>query len=280
MNYYPFHIGDYTAHTSHLSPDEDIVYRRMLDVYYLQEKALPADLAKVARLIRMPKSSKAIANVLNEFFVLSEDGWHNQRADAELTSMLTKQEQQSAKDAHEAERMRRYRERRAEMFSALRSHGVVPAWDIPMKELQRLFDTTCNAPATPPATDLQREQIPNCNASATAIPIPTPIPTPIGVQGGKPPNPPLELPSWLPKTEWGEFVAMRKAKGKRAPFTDAAARGVIDAVGRLRDVGNDPAAVLRQSVVNGWSGVFELKGPATAGIGRRQQTVDWTEQAL
>ena len=41
MNYYPFHIGDFTAHTSHLTWEEDIAYRRMLDVYYLREKPLP-----------------------------------------------------------------------------------------------------------------------------------------------------------------------------------------------------------------------------------------------
>lgn len=174
MNYYPFHIGDFAAHTAHLTWEEDIAYRRMLDWYYLNEKALPADPSKVARLIRMPKATAAIETILQEFFIESPDGWHNKRADAELTLMLAKQEQQSSKDAHEAERMRRHRERRAEMFAALRAVGVVPAWDVPMKELQRLFDTSCNAPET----DLQREQAISVNGDATAIPIPTPIPTP------------------------------------------------------------------------------------------------------
>jgi uncharacterized protein YdaU (DUF1376 family) len=184
LNYYPFHIGDFAAHTAHLSWEEDIAYRRMLDWYYLNEKALPGDAAKVARLIRMPKSREAIDTVLAEFFVLSDDGWHNKRADQELTTMLGKQEQQSTKDAHEADRMRRYRERRALMFAALREQNVVPAWDVPMKELQRLFDAHCNAPET----DLQREQAQNCNGDATAIPIPIPTPTPITVgEGGKRP---------------------------------------------------------------------------------------------
>ena len=174
MNYYPFHIGDFAAHTAHLSFEEDIAYRRMLDWYYLNEKALPLDVAKLARLIRMPKSLPAIRVVLEEFFVQSDDGWHNKRADEELTSMLAKQEQQAIKDEHEAERMRRYRERRAMMFAALRAVHVVPAWDVPMKELQRLFDTHCNAPET----DLQREQVVSGDAPATAIPTPTPTPTP------------------------------------------------------------------------------------------------------
>jgi uncharacterized protein YdaU (DUF1376 family) len=178
MNYYPFHIGDFAAHTAHLTWEEDIAYRRMLDWYYLNEKALPLDTQKLARLIRMPKSMPAIETVLSEFFFESDDGWHNKRADEELTSMLSKQEQQATKDEHEAERMRRYRERRATMFAALRTVGVVPAWDVAMKELQRLHDQHCNAPETQPATDLQREQVVFGDEPATAIPTPTPTPTP------------------------------------------------------------------------------------------------------
>ncbi len=171
MNYYPFHIGDFAAHTLHLTWEEDIAFRRMLDWYYLNEKALPGDASKVARLIRMPKSREAIDVVLAEFFVLSEDGYHNKRADAELTNMLDKQQQQSTKDAHEAERMRRHRERRALMFEALRRVNIVPAWDVSIKDLQRLHDENCNAPETRtgelPETDVQR------------LSLPTPIPTPI-----------------------------------------------------------------------------------------------------
>ena len=50
MNYYPFHLGDYAAHTAHLEPMEDLAYRRMLDLYYRTEKPLPLDTAEIARL--------------------------------------------------------------------------------------------------------------------------------------------------------------------------------------------------------------------------------------
>ena len=218
MNYYPFHIGDFAAHTAHLSFEEDIAYRRMLDWYYLNEKALPLDVVKVARLIRMPKSLPAIQVVLEEFFVQSDDGWHNKRADEELTSMLAKQEQQAVKDEHESERMRRYRERRATMFSALRAVGVVPAWDVAMKELQRLFDTHCNAPET----DLQREQVVSGDAPATAIPTPTPTPTPIDKEKKAPRKrsaaPELPRPDDVAEQTWGDWLALRKAK--KAPVTE------------------------------------------------------------
>ena len=88
-------------------------------------------------------------------------------------------------------------------------------------------------------------------------------PPPSGVQGGKPPRPPdgkkIDLPDWMPIEPWADFVAMRRAKGKRAPFTVAAAKGIVVELGKLRDSGHDPGEVLRASVVNGWSGVFAPK---------------------
>lgn len=87
--------------------------------------------------------------------------------------------------------------------------------------------------------------------------------TPIGVQGVKPPKPPaLEIPDWIPVKPWDEFVAMRRAKGKRAPFTLAAAKGIVAEIEKLKDQGQNPEQVLTQSVMNGWSGVFPVKGVA------------------
>ena len=58
MNYYPFHIGDYIAHTAHLDPIEDCAYRRLLDAYYLIEGPLPADVAACARQTAIGKSTR------------------------------------------------------------------------------------------------------------------------------------------------------------------------------------------------------------------------------
>lgn len=86
MNYYPFHIGDYFAHTAHLSPLEDIAYRRCMDFYYLHEKPLPMDLAEVARLIRMREHADLVAAVVREFFAQGVDGWYSDRATREIES--------------------------------------------------------------------------------------------------------------------------------------------------------------------------------------------------
>jgi len=81
MNFYPFHIGDYISHTSHLSDAEDLAYRRMIDLYFQTEKPFN-DISWVARKV---KSTLEIVEVLiAEFFVLEDGEWHNKRADQEI----------------------------------------------------------------------------------------------------------------------------------------------------------------------------------------------------
>ena len=96
MHYYQFNIGDYKSHTEHLSEMEDLAYRRLLDWYYLHERPIPNDLEQVCRQIRMRSHCECIANVLREFFVLSEDHWTNKRADRELGKIADKSAKASA----------------------------------------------------------------------------------------------------------------------------------------------------------------------------------------
>ena len=85
MHFYSFNIGDYMSHTLHLSPMEDLAYRRCLDIYYLHEKPLPEDIGEVARLIRMPKHKPEVTQVLKEFFTHDVGkGWTNPRTDEEI----------------------------------------------------------------------------------------------------------------------------------------------------------------------------------------------------
>lgn len=79
MNYYSFHIGDYAAHTKHLSLFEDLAYRRLLDLYYMAEKALPLDVNQAARLIGMREYVTEVGNVLNDFFTQASHGYTSKR---------------------------------------------------------------------------------------------------------------------------------------------------------------------------------------------------------
>jgi uncharacterized protein YdaU (DUF1376 family) len=81
-----------------LSLIEDLAYRRLLDTYYTEEKPLPTDAHRCARLIAMPEHADAVDLVLNEFFTLTDDGWMNERCDDEIEKYHHKA--QSARNAN------------------------------------------------------------------------------------------------------------------------------------------------------------------------------------
>lgn len=82
MHYYQFHIGDYKSHTHHLSLIEDLAFRRLLDHYYLHEE--PIRQREIARQIGMKDHEQEVLTVLDEFFVSTENGYINPRADEEI----------------------------------------------------------------------------------------------------------------------------------------------------------------------------------------------------
>ena len=84
MKYYPFYVGDYAARTRHLSLLEDLAYRRLIDLYYLNEAALVGTAAELARAIGMREQQAEVQVVLVEFFLLDEQGWHHERCNEEL----------------------------------------------------------------------------------------------------------------------------------------------------------------------------------------------------
>jgi len=92
MNFYPFHVGDYKSHTDHLTPKEDICYRRLLDHYYLHESPIINDMTAVARHIKMRDSEEVIKSILAEFFDLRGEYWHSTRADKEIEAYAAKSE--------------------------------------------------------------------------------------------------------------------------------------------------------------------------------------------
>jgi uncharacterized protein YdaU (DUF1376 family) len=84
MNYYPFHVGDYLRDTVHLEPMQDLAYRRILDLYYMTESPIPLETQSVSRRLRL--GSELVVDVLNEFFICTENGYIHKRCDAEIAS--------------------------------------------------------------------------------------------------------------------------------------------------------------------------------------------------
>lgn len=86
MYKYLHHISDFMVDTAHLTPLEECFYRRAIDFYYLNEKPLPKETQSVFRRLRAitQEERDAVINVLNDFFVEQDDGFHNKRCDAEI----------------------------------------------------------------------------------------------------------------------------------------------------------------------------------------------------
>jgi len=67
----------------------------------------------------------------------------------------------------------------------------------------------------------------------------------------------IELPDWMPVDAWDGFLEMRKTIKK--PLTDRAKVLAIGKLQELRDAGQDAEAVLNQSTMNNWQGLFEVR---------------------
>ena len=93
MNFYAFHIGDYASATRHLSWLEDAAYRRLIDIYYVREEPLPADLRQVYRLAVASTDDhrRAVDVVLDEFFNLTDEGYVHLRCEREIYRSLNTQ---------------------------------------------------------------------------------------------------------------------------------------------------------------------------------------------
>jgi len=95
VHYYTWNIGDYSSHASHLTPIEDVAYRRLLDKYYLSETPICLDIAIAARSIGMREYQSEVEVVIREFFTQTESGWVNKRAEQEIAHFKGKIDQAS-----------------------------------------------------------------------------------------------------------------------------------------------------------------------------------------
>lgn len=123
--------------------------------------------------------------------------------------------------------------------------------------------------------DAKPEPTPSSSSSTSESPIgdsspPTPPQAGGGDGGGKPaaakpgretvPRA-VKLPQWLPADDWQAFVDHRRRL--RAAMTDVAQTRAIAELDRLRADGHEPVAVINQSIINGWKGLFPLHQRAT-----------------
>lgn len=66
----------------------------------------------------------------------------------------------------------------------------------------------------------------------------------------------IDYPTWLDKDVWKEFVSMRKTI--RKPLTPYGEKLAIKRLGGLREAGEDPTAVVEQSIMMCYQGLFPV----------------------
>jgi uncharacterized protein YdaU (DUF1376 family) len=82
MHYYQHHIGDFIKATARLSDAQAMGYLRLLWMYYDSEKPLKSDTKILAFQIGATVEDTKL--LLESFFVLCENGWHQTRCDKEI----------------------------------------------------------------------------------------------------------------------------------------------------------------------------------------------------
>jgi uncharacterized protein YdaU (DUF1376 family) len=287
MNYYKRHLGDYAAATRHLSILEHGVYTLLLDTYYINEKPLPADERALYRIVgaRGDDEREAVGVVLREFFDLREDGWHQPRCDAEIA----KRQAQAETNRLVGRRGGRPQKTETESVSEKNRNSAGNQGETPIsteqnrngseEKTESVSKPNRNGTKTEPNRNPSHKPLANNQEKALTSPTP---PQAGGVDGGGKPaaaKPGREtapravtLPPWLPAEDWQAFVEHRRRL--RAAMTDVAQTRAIAALDRLRADGHQPVAVINQSIIHGWKGLFPLHqrvAPAAAPAATPQQ---------
>ena len=80
------------------------------------------------------------------------------------------------------------------------------------------------------------------------------------------------FPVWLDLEVWKEFKKYRQnGRGKFTPYAQELA---IKKLEKFRAAGNDPSEVIKQSILHGWSGLFEIKKETREEAQEKQKTND------
>lgn len=242
--YMPLYVADYLADSAHLSTVEHGAYLLLIMTYWQRGEALPDDDKKLARICRIgPREWARMKPVISEFFQISRGAWFHSRIESELDNVRSKS----------------LKKREGGLARAKQMHStrLAPA---------QLSDTDTDTEDT---TDVVSR-----DAGARAA----------GNADGKPPKsePPAQqkapvIPDWIPTESWDGFVAMRKST--KNPLSDHGVKLAIRELEKLRRDGHDPGAVLDQSTLQNWRGLFPIKdnhrgnqnGTATPRTGTGQQ---------
>lgn len=83
----------------------------------------------------------------------------------------------------------------------------------------------------------------------------------------------MTLPTWIDSIRWQEWLEIRRRK--RTPNTEGALKASVERLTKWRAEGFDPNEIVRDSVSNGWQGLFRPKGNdhGTTNTGNRKPSL-------
>ena len=221
MNHYPHHIGDFNNATRHLTRVERSLYSDMLDLYYDTEQPLNGDVNKLARrlLANSEEEREAVQVVLDEFFTLENDGWHNPRCDAEIAKYQGLIETASRAGRASAEK------RKSKKAANESAHSIDVEHDFNDRSTPVEFPLNQPEPEPEPEPEpninteeekkVEKKERPQAAGAAPpdflpkhSAPIqPTPRPEP-----AKPKPQAIAKPDGVAEAVWLDWLALRKAK--------------------------------------------------------------------
>lgn len=275
MDWYKRYMGDYLKDTADLNMTEDGAYTLLLDHYYVTERPLPSDVKSIYRIVRAFErwERDAVDSVLAQFFILTERGYENKRAEEELAKY------KKAADAYrtngrvrssdpcevEGKTGKRFAIMRRDNFTCQYCGARAPNVTLQVDHRIALVNggtedesnlvTSCsecnggkgpsdvsNLPPKCPEKPDTRNQIKTKSRGAPAA-----LPAP---------------PDWIPPELWDGFVKLRQELHKR--ITPQQMERLIGKLAKVRDSGGSIEAVLDYSVSNGYCGLFPERGFANS----------------
>ncbi len=222
MNFFKLYIGDYQRDTASLSLAEHGAYILMLQHFYATGKPLPTGAALHRMLRAQDKNEKKVIDFISEkFWLLTDDGLVNERAQQEIEK-ASAQAENNARIARRREADRRQSVRRtAHDESTNRATNDQP------------IHSQINPNTSPPVSPSAPEE---------AIP------------------PGVDSTAWH---RWVDYRSRIRKPLKRVSF--------LAAQRKLAAYGADQAAVVEQSIANGWQGLFALKTETGGPDGARER---------
>jgi uncharacterized protein YdaU (DUF1376 family) len=143
VNWYEHHIGDWTTKCLQLSAMDEGIYLRLCHWCYSNESPLPLAMEDVERCARVNGSAEknALTRVLNRFFDLLPDGWHQSRVEKEVAKFRSARPVSTTVREGQNLRQQRSREYRRSLFAALRQNGIVPSMKTKNEALIEMLQT-------------------------------------------------------------------------------------------------------------------------------------------